>query len=751
MDDPDQAAAPGPRPSTASAVETVKLPLHVVWTDPDYLAALQEHVEKVNFLTTHTMQFARYIFVREMQQPGFDAAYYVHESFFREVFQYLTTRQQNNVTGRTATVRELIEQHVGGYMARARIQLTPFLYAGQVAQYEAERIVTAYSNNVSLRYGNNLRGAINRLLDVREASNQLRQQMHGRDPHEIREAIWQQIGQPAKQAKQAILRGNFDLSAYDWRTRAALRRLRPVFATYPDDYEFADDDLEADSHLHPERHLKALYALARLTRELGGRVPQCFPLRSSWIPAHTRVDTNILCEQVLGLPSPGVDMKDAWGLVVDLDHKAFRPSGGLDPDKRRRFWGSVETDGMSVSIIKKTSDEKEAYRGCQHLEPGQEPRDKRRKRTNRKRKRGADAAALPRADIPYIHQVPQAELQATAGRCLLLDPGRRDRLHGIHEDSTAKCPKTFRLTRNQEATQRRTTRFLKILQKAKKTYAGGDVRAAENSLAGFSCHTLDVDEFDDYIVARSRVWKLLSRFYSSAQTVHVGSHHQFHATREQHLADKAAGVQLSKTQARKARQYLAHEPQNYPLHRKLRLSSYLNKKRFDASLAKELRRRFGWDVVLVIGNWSAPMAQFQEPQRGKGLRRMLRKKGFTVYLIDEFRTSMTCPACGQASLRTFKEVPNPRPWRRARDPTVICHGLQRCNSDQCMEAMAQGNGSEERWRLWNRDMAAAINFRDILFSLREDGVIPDRFRRGQPRPQAAAGVQPAAHGRRRRR
>ncbi|KAL1926390.1 hypothetical protein VTP01DRAFT_5911 [Rhizomucor pusillus] len=112
---------------------------------------------------------------------------------------------------------------------------------------------------------------------------------------------------------------------------------------------------------------------------------------------------------------------------------------------------------------------------------------------------------------------------------------------------------------------------------------------------------------------------------------------------------------------------------------KLRFRSYLYKKQADDKLAKAIRDQFGEDPVLIIGNWSArssTMNKYHEPARGIGLSRMLRNKRFHVYLIDEFKTSSLCPDCAQR-LETFKMVKNPRPYRRAKMPQVICHGLLR--------------------------------------------------------------------------
>jgi hypothetical protein len=111
--------------------------------------------------------------------------------------------------------------------------------------------------------------------------------------------------------------------------------------------------------------------------------------------------------------------------------------------------------------------------------------------------------------------------------------------------------------------------------------------------------------------------------------------------------------------------------------RKLRLSAYIRQQKADARLAKNLRTKFGQGACLIMGDWSAPMNKYHEPIKGVGMRRMLVKHGFEVYLLDEYGTSKHCPQCEGRSLEPFKRVPNPRPYRRSNMPTVKCHGLLR--------------------------------------------------------------------------
>ncbi|KAI7868428.1 hypothetical protein BDF14DRAFT_1724588, partial [Spinellus fusiger] len=45
--------------------------------------------------------------------------------------------------------------------------------------------------------------------------------------------------------------------------------------------------------------------------------------------------------------------------------------------------------------------------------------------------------------------------------------------------------------------------------------------------------------------------------------------------------------------------------------------------------------------------------------KGKGMQRMLKKEGFKLYLINEFKTSRLCFECKYSPLETFKHVKNP--------------------------------------------------------------------------------------------
>ncbi|KAJ2482397.1 hypothetical protein IWW56_001054 [Coemansia sp. RSA 2131] len=318
-----------------------------------------------------------------------------------------------------------------------------------------------------------------------------------------------------------------------------------------------------------------------------------------------------------------------------------------------------------------------------------------------------------KADCEYISDLSQAQLQSTAGRCVLVDPGRRDLLYMMHEESSVASKNVYRYTRCQQRRETRVTKYKKILEREKADIV--DIAALECTLSAGSYIKPDIKLFEEYLAARAEVAERLTWFYNRTMC-----HQQVGAT-----APRAS------------------------LHRKLRLSAYVNRKRADQLLVNRLRERFTPDAVFVMGNWGAPMTRYHEQIRGKFWRTLLKRAGFDVYLIDEHLTSSFCPIC-EERISTFLDVPNPRPWMRTSRLMVKCHGLLGCQSQTCVEfegnylgekkgesedeSEAEKKGGVKR-RLWNRDLAAVLNFRSILFSLRETGTVPLRFQRKTTAPK----------------
>ncbi|KAJ2502573.1 hypothetical protein GGH96_000977 [Coemansia sp. RSA 1972] len=506
-------------------------------------------------------------------------------------------------------------------------------------------------------------------------------------------------------------------------------------------------------------------AFVHLNTVLVGQEKKCtqaLPLRRLWVYLHVPLNTCILARCVLRQPykrplggkdniEPDIDKY--WGQAVDLNWRMFRPH------VRNLFKGVAYTDGVSISAVRETIEVKptkskaskkrkcvepeqpqqlqsvaqrawlaaqqtaplyqpvreeqqlwthvqeclsaeHAWQVLLSMQPAQQQRPPAQQRSQEQNTEPVQPEQ--QADCTYISDLSQATLQGMTGRCVLVDPGHQDLLFMVHEKSTIE-EKTFTVTKHQ-----------KICEHEKKADKGG-IAALERTLSAGSYIKPDLALFEEYLKARAEVEAELTQHYNET------------------MCHQKVGATTPKV----------------PLHRKLRLSAYINRQQADQLLVNRLRAKFkpeesDLELIFIMGNWSAPTTRFHEPIRGKGWRTLLKRAGFEVYLIDEYLTSKTCPNCfGQLSNTHY--VPNPRPFQRRNRPKVKCHGLLGCQSHTCMEFFDtyqhgylgkqegerkdKSEGNFQR-KLWNRDLAAVLSFRHILFSLRETGTVPTRFQRG---------------------
>ncbi|KAJ2126184.1 hypothetical protein IW147_000335 [Coemansia sp. RSA 720] len=497
---------------------------------------------------------------------------------------------------------------------------------------------------------------------------------------------------------------------------------------------------------------------------------QALPLRRSWVYAHVPLNTEILAQHIFEEYRPVTDKLPAtsagkpkrytqegyWEQVVDMKLKSFKDHA------QHMFTGYVMTDGVSISVISKNKEKlaakvanqkrkreeqaqqeqqaaQRARLAAQPVPPSYQPPSFQpvqqmpqqmsmssqymRPPSQQMLQQMPQQMSIPPSEQmsqqmsqyvwpllqqeqqPWIRVVQQAQ-EVWETRQVRLSAEQAEQECLMAKQALCVLKKVYRYTRNQQRKETRLTKFKRILEK---------VKPAESLGAG-SCVKPDLELYKVYLVARERVADTLTRFYNKTYTVHPTSSHQIHT-------------------------FKTSEPQSFPLHCKLRLSAYVNRKQADQHLIKKLRDKFKPNAVIVIGDWSAPMNRYHEPIRGKSWRTLLKRGGFDVYLIKEYLTSKTCPNCN-GRLSNTRNVPNPRPWRRHIQPEVKCHGLLSCQSEKCLESIGKSKGEKEdesegeskgnvkRW--WNRDLAAVLNFRHILFSLRETGIAPTRFQRGQP-------------------
>ena len=102
--------------------------------------------------------------------------------------------------------------------------------------------------------------------------------------------------------------------------------------------------------------------------------------------------------------------------------------------------------------------------------------------------------------------------------------------------------------------------------------------------------------------------------------------------------------------------------------------------------------------MVIFGDYSkTETMKGSEPHLVKRLKRLLKQKGYQVYLIDEYNTSKLCNRCG-CGLKQFKKVINKH------GTESLLWRLLRCTSSKCLT-------------YHNRDRNATRNMMKIVKSL----------------------------------
>jgi transposase len=305
-------------------------------------------------------------------------------------------------------------------------------------------------------------------------------------------------------------------------------------------------------------------------------------------------------------------------------------------NKTLKFEGSIYTNGFSVTTLLQSAPT----------------------RAGQKRK----VAKVSGQGIcePYVEDLPQSQIQNILGRCVYIDPNRRDLLYCCHHRSTSK--KDGLILRY---TQQQRQREIGSKRMRRQMYKPNDIRREEVLLSHANSRSCIVDAFIQYLHISGSSFHNRCTYYEEIS------------------------------------------------HRRRRFNIMRNEQISEDRFINQLKDKYGHDAVLIVGNYSMPNMRFQKPAKGKGLLSLMKKRGFEVYRIDEFRSSSYCPSC-QGKVRPFLRVPNPRPYQRVQRPTIFCHGLLKCG---------------DCGRKWNRDLLATLNFRYIVSTLAESGHRPALFTR----------------------
>lgn len=256
----------------------------------------------------------------------------------------------------------------------------------------------------------------------------------------------------------------------------------------------------------------------------------------------------------------------------------------------------------------------------------------------------------------YIDEISKSEIEELRDKTIIAtDPNKDDLIYCITGSKSDNNFKTFRYTNNQRSKETRKRKHKKILLNEKEL--DPLVTEKEKELSEFSSKTLDMKLFTAYIQKKNEINVQIKTYYERV------------------------------------------------LWRKLRLSAFVRKQTSEMKMVDRFKKVFGGpeESFVAFGDWSQKnQMKFKEPTKGKSLRTLLRKAGYSVFLVDEYKTSKQCCNCRKTGsvCENFLTVKSPRPWKKNVD--VLCHGLVKCKTCKTM---------------FNRDTNSTVNIREITMNV----------------------------------
>ncbi len=278
-------------------------------------------------------------------------------------------------------------------------------------------------------------------------------------------------------------------------------------------------------------------------------------------------------------------------------------------------------------------------------------------------------------EFPLIHEKMDDETRQRLLKAnkIYIDPGKGSLLTIIDDNS-----KEFRFTNKHKKNESLEYIFEAFNNKMRKEYG---IEAIEAKLSAFNTRTVSFTKFLAYIHEKDKVKQEISKYYVGDET--------------------------------------------YIDFRREKLIKYIYTKKTYTRLIQNIKKTYGDDVVIVIGNWGRnPNIKYCAPTPGIGLKRILAKH-FELFEIDEFRTSMlfheTDKKCSKFYVNTEKDTTKP-PVMKKVHYVLVGDSVDKKTNRPIRVCL-------------NRDRNGVINIRKIARNILETGQRPLAYTRNYDLPK----------------
>jgi predicted metallopeptidase len=258
-----------------------------------------------------------------------------------------------------------------------------------------------------------------------------------------------------------------------------------------------------------------------------------------------------------------------------------------------------------------------------------------------------------------------------------IDPNLSDLMYCMDKNGTK-----FRYTQNQRRLESRNKKYMKIIEdiNTKTNINGKTIKQIESELSKYNSKTCDFNEFTDYLKIKNRINRILFEQYQKK------------------------------------------------IYRKLKWNRFINTQKSESKMLNNFEKRYGGPKLtnVIIGDYDKPNnPRGKEPCITKKIRKLLKLFGYSVYLINEFRTSKLCNKC-HSEVENFMERSSTKPKDEGKN--ILVWGLVCCTNEKCKpNTKSKKQINNYGSNVYNRDTNAVLNMLNITKQLIKTGKRPKIF------------------------
>ena len=643
-------------------MKTNKDTLKNIIRDPDKIEIIEDFVIRTNKIVTRAYQFIKlYLIYQYENKIKFSI---INADFMRHVYNALTVKKPTKKKAPTKIVKKetklsiqkkALNDFYNDHYKYTIIDCEPILYTNLCnnLKYEAIDMITNINNNVMMNYINHLNRYVNIVFGYKAKMEQIKRDYSDKGVQTLLCKQWTAEIKKIKEDLYCFTKPKSDVKYHKWiiATRQGL---------YP--YKKTGKNVKFAVDTKPQDYLVSMFYICTELEKMNDsqedsanhvKLINVLPLRNSIIPKNICIDTCTLIFAFMG----GIGTKHAKETFTQGNNQYNLWNKFFNLDKRTfkkgslyKFHYMIRTDGVSCSIL------------FGRLSPDGIPL-----------KSDDLSIILNKPTEPeYIDKIPLTE-ELRHMKVVCADPGHSDLIYCAAHDEKGNL-ETFRYTQNQRQFETKIKKYNKIIDNLNKNSIiecnGLTVKENEIFPAGYNSKACSYERYKAYCDKKNKVNHLLLPHYTK------------------------------------------------PVFRKLKFNRFINTQKSESKLIKNFSNKFGppSKAIFVIGDYSKGSYNMKglEPAVCKKFRRIFRNAGYRSFLIDEFKTSVTCNGC-HGRLETFLRKPSLKPKHKDKNIITTCHGLLRCQSNEHCSI------------IHNRDKNAAQNMLHIVKSVFETGERPGVF------------------------